>query len=409
MKRFLILFCLIRAIFLFAEEYPLVVVKQYPQDYQKGMFLAREESNPELIAYDKPQGSPDFFTAQYLCIDEKGKLYVYQTNTSRMMYLNETYEIENTTSFNLVNNPWRICCNNGSFYVDSYYGAFRQFDLRGNLINHVVLSNVIKTNGGEYQFYYDEQCDVLFFRDKKSQLYSIEHPSMDDATNKANFKGPDETIKMLNSGKYVPHLTVRQEINWQNKNINNLYIDGLLCRWGSALEHNKYIISIVENQKYINVYDSVDREEIHFQLQESEELESSAIHPCGDCYILSINWNTNTHILYRIENTWDPEWRASWYAEHPDAPGQELPSGNVAQAAASTVRTGYLNDDRIRLRKGPGTGTDSLGTYPINTTFTILENSGVMQTIDGVTDEWIKVRLSDGTEGYFYGQYVSEK
>ena len=140
-----------------------------------------------------------------------------------------------------------------------------------------------------------------------------------------------------------------------------------------------------------------------------EQIESIAIHPSGDIYVLRMNWTTNTHNLYRIENTWDPEWRASWYDAHPDAPGQELPSGNVAQAAAPKVRTGYLNGDRIRLRKGPGTGTDSLGTYSINTTFTILENSGVKQTIDGVTDEWIKVRLSDGTEGYFYGQYVSEK
>ena len=67
---------------------------------------------------------------------------------------------------------------------------------------------------------------------------------------------------------------------------------------------------------------------------------------------------------------------------------------------------GYLNDDRIRLRKGPGTNTESLGTYPINTGFRILEKSGVKQTISGVTDEWIKIRLPDGTEGYFFGQYV---
>ena len=67
---------------------------------------------------------------------------------------------------------------------------------------------------------------------------------------------------------------------------------------------------------------------------------------------------------------------------------------------------GILNDDRIRLRKGPGTNTESLGTYPIKTGFRILEKSGVKQTIGGVTDEWIKVRLLDGTEGYFFGQYV---
>ncbi|BDC93197.1 SH3 domain-containing protein [Treponema bryantii] len=67
---------------------------------------------------------------------------------------------------------------------------------------------------------------------------------------------------------------------------------------------------------------------------------------------------------------------------------------------------GILNDDKIRLRKGPGTNTESLGTYPIKTGFRILEKSGVKQTIGGVTDEWVKVRLLDGTEGYFFGQYV---
>ncbi len=67
---------------------------------------------------------------------------------------------------------------------------------------------------------------------------------------------------------------------------------------------------------------------------------------------------------------------------------------------------GILNDDRIRLRKGPGTDTESLGTYPIKTGFRILEDSGVRQTIDGKTYTWIKVRLLNETEGYFYGQYV---
>ncbi len=67
---------------------------------------------------------------------------------------------------------------------------------------------------------------------------------------------------------------------------------------------------------------------------------------------------------------------------------------------------GILNDDRIRLRKGPGTDSESLGTYPVKTGFRILEDSGVKQTIDGKTYTWIKVRLLDGTEGYFYGQYV---
>ncbi|SEQ07123.1 hypothetical protein SAMN04487977_102388 [Treponema bryantii] len=47
-----------------------------------------------------------------------------------------------------------------------------------------------------------------------------------------------------------------------------------------------------------------------------EEIESIAIHPSGDIYILRINWQTNKHTLYCIENTWDPQWREQWYKEH---------------------------------------------------------------------------------------------
>ena len=36
----------------------------------------------------------------------------------------------------------------------------------------------------------------------------------------------------------------------------------------------------------------------------------------GDIYILRINWQTNKHTLYYIENTWDPQWHEQWYKEH---------------------------------------------------------------------------------------------
>ena len=51
----------------------------------------------------------------------------------------------------------------------------------------------------------------------------------------------------------------------------------------------------------------------------NEQIESIAIHPSGDIYILRMNWQTNTHNLYYIENTWDPEWREQWYKDHPSA------------------------------------------------------------------------------------------
>ncbi len=46
---------------------------------------------------------------------------------------------------------------------------------------------------------------------------------------------------------------------------------------------------------------------------ENEQFESVAVHPSGDIYVLRMNWQTNKHSLYRIENTWDPEWRTQWY------------------------------------------------------------------------------------------------
>lgn len=375
---------------IFAEEHPLVKVKQYPQDSQSGLYLVREEIDTVAMVYDKPAGDP-IFTAQYLNINPYGDIYVYQTNYSRLLKLGNDFLISDLLQLSIPNGNSTF-----EFYENSFLrysrGGFDLFDYRGNKVVNYRTSS-IDIRG----VYYDEQSDVLFFQDNKNNLYSIEQPSMDEERNKANFKNQTETIAMLDSGTYAPHLTTKN---------NSLWIDNDSYYW-YGLKINMICYQKVNDYK-VSIF--VPDNTVRFDFRSpNEQIESIEIHPCGDIYVLRMNWNTNTHILYRVENTWDPEWRASWYAEHPDAPGKELPSGNGVQAAATTVRTGYLNDDRIRLRKGPGTGTDSLGTYPVNTTFTIIEDSGVMQTIDGLTSEWIKVRLNDGTEGYFYGQYVSEK
>ncbi len=67
---------------------------------------------------------------------------------------------------------------------------------------------------------------------------------------------------------------------------------------------------------------------------------------------------------------------------------------------------GRLNDDKVRLRKGPSTSTESLGTYPVKTGFRILEKGTVEETIGGQKNVWYKVRLLDGTEGWFFGAFV---
>jgi len=67
---------------------------------------------------------------------------------------------------------------------------------------------------------------------------------------------------------------------------------------------------------------------------------------------------------------------------------------------------GRLNDDKVRLRKGPSTSTESLGTYPVKTGFRILEKGTEEETIGGQKSVWYKVRLLDGTEGWFFGAFV---
>ncbi len=67
---------------------------------------------------------------------------------------------------------------------------------------------------------------------------------------------------------------------------------------------------------------------------------------------------------------------------------------------------GRLNDDNVRLRKGPSTSAENLGTYPVKTGFRILEKGTAEETIGGQKNVWYKVRLLDGTEGWFFGAFV---
>ena len=68
---------------------------------------------------------------------------------------------------------------------------------------------------------------------------------------------------------------------------------------------------------------------------------------------------------------------------------------------------GRLNDDRVRLRKEPNTTSDIVGTYPNKTGFRIIEKGAKEETIGGQKNVWYKVRLLDGTEGWFFGAFVA--
>lgn len=90
----------------------------------------------------------------------------------------------------------------------------------------------------------------------------------------------------------------------------------------------------------------------------------------------------------------------TWYKPNPAYPAELVVVRNHLKYF------GRLNDSSVRMRKGPNTTSDILGTYPIKTGFRILERGTKEETIGGQKNVWYKVRLFDGKEGWFFGAFV---
>lgn len=64
-----------------------------------------------------------------------------------------------------------------------------------------------------------------------------------------------------------------------------------------------------------------------------------------------------------------------------------------------------VSENRIRLRNGPALNSKILGLINQSDKFQIIGIYPIVQTIDGVNDYWIKIKLSD-KEGYIWGEYI---
>lgn len=312
MKKTLCIFNLfiIVSCFLFAEDYKLEKIIEFKQGkFEEGLYIRKNE---EVAPYDD-------FTAQYINFDKNGSLYFFQNDSARIIKLSNSSIEEKCQIKGFEKWPCDLFYGEDYFIISGMGDGCHKFSFNGKRLFEVHISSFIGKFTEIKSFYYDEETDILFLQDKNDQLYSIINPGLNEEQNKKNFKTPEETLAMLNEGKYAPHLEIREELNWQKKSKNYLYIDGKRERWGKAYEIGKYICSVIPEDHYINLYDGKNRVEAHYELPNGEQLESNAFHPCGDVYFLTMNWTTNTHNLYRIENTWDPEWREQWYKEHPEA------------------------------------------------------------------------------------------
>ena len=158
--------------------------------------------------------------------------------------------------------------------------------------------------------YYNEENDVILFTDRNSNIHSIINPGLDDEQNKKNYRDPEQTKKLFSKdGEYGKKgLVIEGKL---------LFVNGVSHYWGGDLINN--ILYFVSAPKIYLFENNEVSKTIDISFDGDEQFESAAVHPSGDIYILRMNWSTNTHNLYRIENTWDTEWREQWYKEHPEA------------------------------------------------------------------------------------------
>lgn len=248
-------------------------------------------------------------TGNGIIIDEIGNIYIIQCDMhllynvdlkdNKLKLINKIDFLENgIESLRKITDKY--------YYCSGPMGRFKLLDKKFNpLFNINLMDWGLRIDTRES--YYDEKTDILFFRDAKSNMHSIIHPGLDDKKNRNNYKTPAETLEIFNSNYDMKHLGL-----YKGK---YLTVDGQVYYWaGTTINHINY--QIYDN-KEVDIWND---DELEIQCTSpNEEMESIAIHPSGDIYILRMNWQTNTHNLYYIENTWDSEWREQWYKEHPDA------------------------------------------------------------------------------------------
>ncbi len=295
-KRFLIICLFFLCTFLWSQNVELKAVKQFKND-ESSIYIRKE-----VNAQDDITGNDIFF-------NEFGNLMLYQRDKTKIFFIDENFQIKRIIDIKTNTSLHTFQTIGNKILIGNYSDAFYINNDGDELFRVQIYSLLNRINGSDGNWfnncYYDEISNIIFFQAKNNELNCIENPSMDEKQNQKNYHNVTETLNLIESGEYAPHLTLDED--------NDLYIDGIRYRWGaSAYETKKYICTLNQKKKYIRLFDRKDSNLIYYTIPENEEVESITYHPNGDWYFLTINWTTNIHTLWRIENTWDPEWRERW-------------------------------------------------------------------------------------------------
>lgn len=285
-------------------------------------FKNAKELNSISIRKAEEVAVSDDVTGNILSISKDGTMIIHCRDLDKLVKVTENFELEYLVDLKGI-------INSDANHIESIYGD--TFLFSGSWADYILIDKDgnkmfsfnplwdynIRMNSKES--YYLEEANVLFFWDNKENIYSVVNPGMDKEENRKNFHNTEETKRVFASDVEINGVKIRVSSS------NNVFIDGKRTYWDQT-RMDDYMYQKVNDGNYY-IYDRKNAtrtkdEKISFDIylnSKNEVIESSALHPSGDIYVLRINWQTNTHNLYYIENTWDTAWREQWYKEHPSA------------------------------------------------------------------------------------------
>lgn len=297
----------------------LISICSFAQDFEMKLIAGFENKKGEnsiVIRKASEVDVSDDVTGNILSIAEDGTIIIHCRDLDKLVKLTGDYKLKDFVNLKDV-------INSDAKHLEKIYGE--KFIFSGSWADYILIDKDGKEIFGfnplwDYNIrmdsktsYYLEEANVLFFWDNKENIYCVVNPGMDKEENRKNFHNTEETKRMFESDVLMNGVKIRVSSS------NNVFIDGKRTYWDQT-RMNDYMYQKVDNgQFFIYNRNNFDEDYDIYLNSKNEVIESSALHPSGDIYVLRMNWQTNTHNLYYIENTWDPEWRDQWYKEHPEA------------------------------------------------------------------------------------------
>ena len=280
------------------------------QDFNPVAMASYKNGEPFLLKGDGEHDPYNEATGNRIFIDENGIIYIYSFDRDTTYELNN-YNISKEYKYDFSEFDGLA----GLSRVTSRYFYYKWTASSCIAIDRATGERVFDVRLNDLfcarNYYYDEKTDLLFFIDKDKNLYCVEHPSLDQKENRLNLKNNEETLALLRSGKYAPHILIDENntIEIENKKI------------GPQFEYSpigKYSYRIYSTN--VAVYEDMTKTPVtrilYNNIRGSETNESVALHPCGDIYILRYDSTKKLHTLYCVQNTWDSAWRNEWFKTH---------------------------------------------------------------------------------------------